>query len=78
MQYVGMPHSWVDCYYEGFEAIIQKFKYHISQEVVEKLFQMLKEFNPRINYRQKYIRDINILQKLREKGLCDSSIDGFT
>lgn len=52
MQYVGMPHSWVDYYYKGFEAIIQKFKYHIPQEVVEKSFQMLKEFNPRINYRE--------------------------
>lgn len=52
MQYVGMPHSWVDFYHEGFEAIIQKFKYHVSQEVVEKSFQMLKEFNPRIHYRE--------------------------
>lgn len=52
MQYVGMPHSWVDFYHEGFEAIIQKFKYHVSQEVVEKSFQILKEFNPRIHYRE--------------------------
>lgn len=52
MQYVGMPYSWVDFYYEGFEAIIQKFQYRISQEVVEQSVQMLKEFNPRINYRE--------------------------
>lgn len=47
-----MPHSWVDFYYEGFEAIIQKFKYPISQEIVEKSLQMLKAFNPRIHYRE--------------------------
>lgn len=52
MQYVGMPHSWVDFYYEGFEAIVREFKYHIPQEAVEKSFQMLKEFNPRIHYRE--------------------------
>ena len=52
MQYAGMPHSWENFYYEGFEKIIRKYKYHISQEVVEKSFQMLKEFNPRINYRE--------------------------
>ncbi len=52
IQYVGMPHSWADFYYKGFEAIIQKFGYHISQEAVEKSFQMLKEFNPRIHYRE--------------------------
>jgi len=34
MQYVGMPHSWVDFYYKGFETIIQKFKVHIPQKVV--------------------------------------------
>lgn len=52
MQYAGMPHSWVDFYYEGFEAIIQKFRYLVSQEVVEESIQMLREFNPRINYRE--------------------------
>lgn len=47
-----MPRSWEDFYYKGFEKIIQKFKYPVPQEVVEKSFQMLKEFNPRINYRE--------------------------
>lgn len=52
MQYVGMPHSWEDFYYKGLEEIIRKFKPPISQEAVEKSFHMLKEFNPRINYRE--------------------------
>lgn len=52
MQYAGMPYSWEDFYYEGFHAIMSKFKYHIPLEVVEKSFQMLREFNPRINYRE--------------------------
>ena len=52
MQYVGMPHSWEDFYYKGLEEIIRKFKHSISQEIVEKSFHMLKEFNPRIHYRE--------------------------
>ena len=52
MQYVGMPYSWEDFYYKGFEEIIREFRYPVSQEVVEKSVQMLKEFNPRINYRE--------------------------
>lgn len=52
MQYAGMPYSWVDFYYEGFEAIIQKFKVQIPQETVLKSVRMLKEFNPRVNYRE--------------------------
>lgn len=52
MEYVGMPYSWVDFYYKGFEAIIEKFNLNISQEVIEKSVQMLKEFNPRISGRE--------------------------
>lgn len=52
MQYVGMSYSWVDFYNQGFEAIIQKYKCNVSKEAVEKSLQMLKEFNPRINYRE--------------------------
>ena len=40
MQYVRMPHSWEDFYYKGFEEIIQKFRYPISQDAVEKSFQI--------------------------------------
>lgn len=32
--------------------MIRKFKVHIPQEVVLKSVQMLKEFNPRVNYRE--------------------------
>ncbi len=52
MQYAGMPHSWEDFYYKGFEEIIQKFRCPVSQKMVEKSFQMLKELNPRIHYRE--------------------------
>ena len=48
MQYVGMPHSWEDFYYKGFEEIIRKFRYPISQDAVEKSFQLLKEIFTKI------------------------------
>ena len=48
MQYVGMLHSWEDFYYKGFEEIIRKFRYPISQDAVEKSFQMLKEIFTKI------------------------------
>ena len=60
MQYAGMPHSWEDFYFKGFEEIIRKFRYPVSQEIVEKSFQMLKEFNPRINYREVELSLIHI------------------
>lgn len=52
MQYAGMPYSWADFYYQGFEAINQKYDCNISENAIEKSVQILKEFNPRINYRE--------------------------
>lgn len=52
MQYVGMPYSWEDFYYAGLEEITRKFKCSIPQETVEKSLQILREFNPRRNYRE--------------------------
>lgn len=52
MQYVGMPYSWVDFYYQGFDAIIQKYDCNVSKDEVEKSIHILKDFNPRVNYRE--------------------------
>lgn len=52
MQYAGMPYSWEDFYYAGLEEITKKFKCSIQQETVEKSLQILREFNPRRNYRE--------------------------
>lgn len=52
MQYVDMPHSWVDFYCQGFNAIIQKYGCNVSKEDIEKSIHILKEFNPRVNYRE--------------------------
>lgn len=52
MQYAGMPLSWVDFYVQGFEAIRQKHKCKISDLVVKESVEILKSFNPRVNYRE--------------------------
>lgn len=52
MQYVGMPYSWVDFYHQGFDAIIQKYDCNVSKDDVEKSLHILKDFNPRVNYRE--------------------------
>ena len=61
-----MPHSWEDFYYKGFEEIIRKFKYPVSQDAVEKSFQMLKEFNRRIHYREAEYSAESIFTKILE------------
>ena len=52
MQYVGMPHSWVEFYHQGFEAIRRKFDCKVAEEEIEGSIQCLTEMNPRVNYRE--------------------------
>ena len=52
MQYVGMPHSWVAFYRQGFEAICRKFGCQVSEEQIEQSIQCLTEMNPRVNPRE--------------------------
>lgn len=69
-----MPHSWEDFYYKGFEEIIRKFKHPISQEDVEQSLHMLKEFNPRINYREVEYSAEYIFTKILEHWYMDIPI----
>lgn len=52
MQYVGMPHSWVQFYRQGFDAICEKFGCSVTETEVERSIQCLSELNPRVNYRE--------------------------
>ena len=74
MQYVGMPYSWVDFYSKGFESIIQRYNLNISQEVIEKSVQMLKEFNPRISGRETEYSAEYIFTKVLEPWQIDIAV----
>lgn len=52
MQYVGMPHSWVEFYNQGFDAIRRKFGYEVTEDEIERSIHCLTEMNPRVNYRE--------------------------
>ena len=66
MQYMGMPLSWVDFYHKGFENVIEKYQCNISKESVEKSLQILKNFNPRISYREMEYSPEYIFSKIFE------------
>ena len=52
MQYIGMPYSWVDFYYQGFNAIAEKYCSSFSTDKIQASVDILKQFNPRVNYRE--------------------------
>lgn len=76
MQYVGMPLSWVDFYHQGFNAIIQKYGCTVSKEDIEKSIHILKEFNPRVNYREVEYSADYIFSKALEHWHIDTPIAG--
>jgi len=47
-----MPHSWVDFYKTGFEAVSRVFNCDVTHSDIEKSVEILKGFNPRVNYRE--------------------------
>lgn len=75
MQYVGMPYSWVDFYRQGFEAIVQKYNCRVSEEGLEKSLQMLKDFNPRVNYREVEYSAEYIFSKILEHWNMQASLN---
>lgn len=74
MQYVGMPDSWVNFYHQGFDAIIQKYDCNVSKDDVEKSIHILKNFNPRINYREIEYSAEYIFKKVLEHWHVDAPI----
>lgn len=76
MQYVGMPLSWVDFYEQGFESIIQKYGGNVSKEDVDKSLQILKEFNPRVNYREVEYPAEHIFAKALEHWSMEAPLEG--
>ncbi len=52
MEFVNMPPSWVDYYRQGFEAIAKFLNSNISDSDIDLSAEIMKTYNPRINYRE--------------------------
>lgn len=52
MEFKGMPPLWIDYYKTGIESINEKFNLNLSDDDIEKSVEILKSYNPRVNYRE--------------------------
>lgn len=52
MEYKGMPLSWLDFYRRAFEYVRCELNLDITDGDIDKSFEVLKKYNPRINYRE--------------------------
>lgn len=77
MEYEGMPHLWVDYYRQGFEAINQKYNLGASEPDIIKSVEALKEYNPRVNYREKEYSPEYIFSKVMEHWKRDVGVTEY-
>ncbi len=52
MKYKNMPLSWLDFYKDGFRYVRNKLDLNITENDIDKSFEVLKSYNPRINPRE--------------------------
>ena len=52
MEYKNMPLSWLDFYKDGFRYVCSELSLNITENDIDKSFEVLKSYNPRINSRE--------------------------
>lgn len=52
MEYKNMPLSWLDYYKDGFRYVREALSLNITENDIDKSFEVLKSYNPRINPRE--------------------------
>lgn len=52
MEFKGMPPVWIDYYKTGFDSINAKYNLGLSGDDIEKSVELMKSYNPRVNYRE--------------------------
>ncbi len=52
MEFENMPPSWVDYYRQGFESIARSINNGVSDKDLDLSAEIMKTFNPRVNYRE--------------------------
>lgn len=81
MEYVGMPLSWVDYYEGGFLSLSRKLNCDVTPAMVRESVELLKSFNPRINYREEEYRAETIFEQVLHNwnfsGTISDCVDEF-
>lgn len=74
MEYVGMSLSWADFYEQGFANINEKFGLNKTAADIAKSVELLKTFNPRVQYREEEYSPEYIFSKVLEDWRTDVDV----
>ncbi len=62
MEFKNMPPVWIDYYKIGFENVSNEYGLDLSDDDIAKSVEIMKAYNPRINYREKEISPCDIFK----------------
>lgn len=74
MEYEDMPYSWIDYYEYGLQKINKKYNCNKTAYDISKSVDILKAYNPRIQYREKEISPEFIFSKVLEHWNIDIAV----
>ena len=74
MEYAGMPGSWVDYYEQGFANINDKFRLNKTAADISRSVELLKTFNPRVQYREEEYSPEYIFSRVLEHWRTDFDV----
>lgn len=74
MEYRSMPHCWSDFYTAAFQGAKKRLSLPISDNDIYEAAEILKSFNPRINYREEEIPPEKIFCEAVKNWRCDFSL----
>ena len=81
MEFRGMPPVWIDYYKAGFDSVNANFNLDLTDSDIDNSVQIMKSYNPRVNYREKEIAPYDIFREATadwNKGTdIDSIIESF-
>lgn len=75
MEFKNMPPVWIDYYKAGFDSINAKYHLDLSNNDIEKSVEIMKSYNPRVNYREIEISPTEIFTKATEHWNNDLDIN---
>lgn len=86
MEFKNMPPVWIDYYKIGFENVSKEYGLDLSDDDIAKSVEIMKAYNPRINYREKEISPYDIFKDavsdwntdLDIKSIIESFFDGIS
>lgn len=75
MEYVGMPYVWFDFYENAFKETDKKLRLGLSEEDLLRSLEILKSYNPGVNYRETDYSPEKIFKDVTAHWKTDVSLD---